>query len=67
MLAAPPWAAQELGSGCRDQGRRIARAVAEVLDDPRYRAAAAELGRAIARDAAGTVLVDELEAVPSRA
>lgn len=46
---------------------RIARAVAEVLDDPRYRAAAAELGRAIARDAAGTVLIDELEAVPSRA
>ena len=45
---------------------RIARAVAEVLDDPRYRAAAEELGQAIARDAADSALLDELEAVPSR-
>lgn len=44
---------------------RIARAVAEVLDDPRYRAAAEELSRAIARDATGTALIDELEAVSS--
>jgi UDP:flavonoid glycosyltransferase YjiC (YdhE family) len=45
---------------------RIARAVAEVLDDPRYRAAAGELGRAIARDAGGSTLIDELEGVPAR-
>ena len=45
---------------------RIARAVAEVLDDPRYRAAAAELGVAVAHDATGTALLDELEGVPAR-
>ena len=45
---------------------RIARAIDVVLDDPRYRAAAGELGRAIARDATGTALLDELEGVPAR-
>lgn len=44
---------------------RIARAVAEVLDDPRYRGAAEELGRAISRDVTGTALLDELESVSS--
>ena len=45
---------------------RIARAIDVVLDDPRYRAAAGELGRAIVRDATGTALLDELEGVPAR-
>lgn len=50
----------------RASSARIARAVAEVLDDPRCRAAAGELGRAIARDAGGSALIDELEGVPAR-
>ncbi|KRC59421.1 glycosyl transferase [Agromyces sp. Root81] len=45
----------------RAPSRRIAAAVAEVLGDDRYRQAAAKLGEAVARDAAGTALVDELE------
>ena len=45
---------------------RIARAIRKVLDDPRYRAAAEDLGRVIARDATGTALLDELESVPAR-
>jgi UDP:flavonoid glycosyltransferase YjiC (YdhE family) len=46
---------------------RIARAVETVLDDPRYRAAAGELGQAIARDANDSALLEELEGVPARA
>ena len=47
----------------RASAEKIARAIAEVLGDPGYRRAAAELGAIVARDAAGTVLVDELEQV----
>lgn len=43
---------------------KIAAAVARVLDDPSYRAAAGRLGAAIRADAAGTALVDELEDLP---
>lgn len=50
----------------RASARTIARAVAEVLGTPAYREAAAELGRAVARDAAGSALVDELEQVTPR-
>jgi len=50
----------------RASSRAIAKAVAEVLDHPAYREAAAELGRAIAHDAAGTALLDELEALTPR-
>ena len=46
---------------------RIARAVETVLDDPRYRAAAGELGQAIARDANDSALLEELEGGPARA
>lgn len=46
---------------------RIARAIETVLDDPTYRAAAHELGEAIARDAESTALIEELEGVPARA
>ena len=42
---------------------RIARAVATVRGSADHRAAAARLGQAIRRDAAGTALLDELEAV----
>lgn len=45
---------------------RIAREISRVLDEPRYRAAASELGRAIARDASSPALIDELEGVPAR-
>ncbi|MGW9629620.1 glycosyltransferase [Agromyces sp. NPDC055520] len=45
----------------RSSSRRIARAVAEVLGDDRYRQAAARLGRVVVQDAAGTALLDELE------
>lgn len=45
----------------RAPARTIARAVAEVLGSPAYRRAAAKLGQAVARDAAGSALVDELE------
>lgn len=39
----------------------------EVLGDPAYGRAAAELGAVVARDADGTVLIDELEQVaPAR-
>ncbi|MET0458499.1 MAG: glycosyltransferase [Ilumatobacteraceae bacterium] len=41
----------------------IADAVRKVLDDPGYRDAAGRLGAAIRSDAAGSALVDELEAV----
>lgn len=47
----------------RASARTIARAIVEVLDDPAYREAAAELGRAVARDAAGSALLDELESL----
>ena len=47
----------------RASSARIARAVATVLDDPSYREAAARLGRSVAQDAAGSVLLDELEQV----
>lgn len=47
----------------RASAEKIARAIAEVLGDPRYRRAAAELGAVVARDAAGPALVDELERV----
>ena len=47
----------------RGASARIARAVAEVLDDPSYREAAARLGRSVAQDAAGSALVDELERI----
>jgi UDP:flavonoid glycosyltransferase YjiC (YdhE family) len=46
---------------------RIAKAVFDVLSDPRYRAEAEGLGRRIRQDAAGTALLDELEGVPARA
>ncbi len=45
----------------RAPARTIARAVSEVLDSPAYRRAAAKLGHAVARDAAGSALLDELE------
>lgn len=45
----------------RAPARRIARAIAEVLGTDTYRQAAAQLGRAVARDAAGNALLDELE------
>ncbi|MBM7831683.1 MGT family glycosyltransferase [Agromyces cerinus] len=45
----------------RSSTQRIARAVGEVLGDDRYRQAAAKLGEAIARDVAGSALLDELE------
>ncbi|SIO27609.1 glycosyltransferase [Agromyces cerinus] len=45
----------------RSSTQRIARAVGEVLRDDRYRLAAAKLGEVIARDAAGSALLDELE------
>ena len=45
----------------RAPARRIARAVAEVLDTATYREAATDLGRAVARDAASNALLDELE------
>ena len=45
----------------RAPARTIARAIAEVLGDDGYRRAAAELGRAVARDAASSTLLDELE------
>ncbi|WP_157008840.1 hypothetical protein [Agromyces laixinhei] len=48
----------------RSASRRIAKAVAEVLGDERYRRAAARLGDQVARDAAGGALLDELEAAP---
>ncbi|MEV1131225.1 nucleotide disphospho-sugar-binding domain-containing protein [Agromyces sp. NPDC049794] len=47
----------------RAPAERIARAVAEVLDDPGYRRAAAELGAAVACDADSSALLDELEQV----
>lgn len=47
----------------RASADRIARAIAEVLADPGYRRAAAELGGAVARDAAGSALLDELELI----
>ena len=57
----------ERGAGVtleRDAGpAAIASAVRTVLDDPGYREAAGRLGAAIRRDAAGSTLVDELEAV----
>jgi UDP:flavonoid glycosyltransferase YjiC (YdhE family) len=46
----------------RAPARTIARAIAEVLGDDSYRRAAAELGRAVAQDAASSALLDELEA-----
>jgi MGT family glycosyltransferase len=45
----------------RASARRIARAISEVLGTPTYRQAAAQLGGAVARDAAGGALLDELE------
>ena len=47
----------------RAPAEKIARAIAEVLGDPGYRRAAAKLGEAVASDATGTVLIDELEQV----
>jgi MGT family glycosyltransferase len=44
----------------------IARAVARVLRDDRYRSAAAALGREIAADAAGDGVVEALESVAAR-
>jgi MGT family glycosyltransferase len=46
--------------------REIARAVARVLGDDRYRSAAQELGRRIAADAARDEAVEALEAVADR-
>lgn len=43
---------------------RIARALSEVLATPSYRESAARLGTAVARDATGSTLLDELERVP---
>ncbi|MBT2518169.1 glycosyltransferase family 1 protein [Streptomyces sp. ISL-90] len=45
----------------RAPARKIARAVAEVLGDPTYREAAERLGQAVARDAASSALLVELE------
>jgi MGT family glycosyltransferase len=45
----------------RASARRIARAISEVIGTPTYRQAAAQLGGAVARDAAGSALLDELE------
>jgi MGT family glycosyltransferase len=57
----------ERGAGVtleRDAGAAaIADALRTVLDDPGYREAAGRLGASIRRDAAGSTLVDELEAV----
>jgi MGT family glycosyltransferase len=50
----------------RASPRTIAKAIAQVLGTPAYREAAAELGRAIARDAAGSALLDELERLTPR-
>ena len=47
------------------QPSAIAAAVRSVIADPGYRAAAARLGAAIRADAAGSALLDELEAVPA--
>ncbi|GAA1805889.1 glycosyltransferase [Agromyces neolithicus] len=51
----------------RASAEKIARAVADVLGDPAYRRAAEELGEAVARDAASSALLDELEGVTGRA
>lgn len=45
----------------RAPARRIARAVTEVLGTASYREAAGQLGRAVARDADRSALLDELE------
>ncbi|MBT2499294.1 glycosyltransferase [Agromyces sp. ISL-38] len=45
----------------RAPARKIAWAVAEVLGDPTYREAAERLGQAVARDAASSALLVELE------
>ncbi|MDQ0574240.1 glycosyltransferase [Agromyces albus] len=45
----------------RASARRVARAVTEVLGTGTYRQAAARLGQAVARDAAGNALLVELE------
>lgn len=45
----------------RASARRVARAVTEALGTGTYRQAAAQLGRAVARDAAGSALLVELE------
>jgi MGT family glycosyltransferase len=45
----------------RAPARKIARAVTEVLSTDTYRQAATELGQAVARDVAGSALLDELE------
>jgi MGT family glycosyltransferase len=44
---------------------KVAAAVQQVLDDPSFAAAAAELGARIASDAASSAVVDELEALAS--
>jgi hypothetical protein len=45
----------------RASARRVAGAVTEVLGTGTYRQAAAQLGRAVAQDAAGNALLVELE------
>ena len=45
-------------------GIQIARAVSTVLTDPTYRESAALLGAAIRRDAATSLIIDELDALP---
>lgn len=48
----------------RSSSQRIAQAVTRVLGDAHYRQAAERLGEQVARDAAGSALLDELERAP---
>ncbi|MCV2489154.1 hypothetical protein OF117_07235 [Geodermatophilus sp. YIM 151500] len=55
-----------VGLPARASSGRIAAAVRQVLTDPAYRRGARALGARLRADAAGTALVDELEAVARR-